>query len=98
MLLLQARKTLSLLSLPLDSTLSQDSSFFALWTDDAPDPPDLATATAIGVLDGTILGNFMIRAFGVDPPVIVVPTLGESGLALLVVLLGLAGAVFLRRL
>lgn len=81
----------------LDDTVSQDRSYFALWAGDPPDPPDLATATVVDVLDGTISGNFLIRGFGTRSQLIDVPALGGAGLALLAALLGLAGAGLVRR-
>lgn len=83
----------------LDTTASQNRSYFALWAGDAPDPPDLASATVVDVLDGAVAGNFLIRGFGtrLPPPLTDVPALGGAGLALLAALLGLAGAVLVRR-
>lgn len=83
----------------LDTTASQNRSYFALWAGDAPDPPDLATATVVDVLDGAVAGNFLVRGFGsgLPPPVVDIPVLGGAGLALLAALLGLAGAVDVRR-
>jgi len=83
----------------LDTTASQNRSYFALWAGDAPDPPDLASATVVDVLDGAVTGNFLIRGFGTQLPVPLedAPALGGAGLALLAALLGLAGAVLLRR-
>jgi hypothetical protein len=48
----------------LDTTMSQNRSWFALWDGDPPDPPQLATADVVDVLDGAVSGNFMIRGFG----------------------------------
>lgn len=83
----------------LDTTASQNRSYFALWAGDAPDPPDLATATVVDVLDGAVTGNFLIRGFGsgLPPSIGDIPVLGGAGLALLAALLGLAGAVQVRR-
>jgi hypothetical protein len=84
----------------LDTTASQNRSYFALWAGDAPDPPDLATATVVDLLDGAAAGNFLIRGFGSGlppPPSEEIPVLGGAGLALLAALLSLAGAVHLRR-
>ncbi len=71
----------------LDTTASLDSSYFALWSDDADDPPELDTAIVIDVLDGTISGNFMIRGFGrlIEAPII--PTLSQWSLLLLAALI-----------
>lgn len=81
-----------------DITASQDRSYFALWTSDAPDPPDLATATVVDVLDGAVSGNFLIRGFGTPIAPSAIPALGGTGLALLAALLALAGAALTRRL
>lgn len=81
----------------LDTTASQGRSYYALWAGDAPNPPDLATATVIDVLDGAAAGNLLIRGFGIPPQAGDVPTLGGAGLALLAALLGVAGAVLARR-
>ncbi len=71
----------------LDTTASQDSSYFALWTDDPPDDPDLGSAIQIEVLDGAVAGNFMIRGFGRPFGVPFIPTLSQWGLMLLAGLL-----------
>ncbi len=81
----------------LDTTVSQDSSYFALWTDDPPDDPDLDSAILIDVLDGAISGNFMIRGFGRPFEIPFIPTLDGVGLALLAAVLGLAGLILTRR-
>lgn len=84
----------------LDTTASQGRSYVALWAGDAPDPPDLGTATSITVLSGVASGNFMIRGFGapvLTPPVTEVPVAGGIGLTLLVTLLALAAILLLRR-
>ena len=78
----------------LDTTVSQDRSYFALWTGDPPNPPDLATASVIDVLDGTTNGNFMIRGFGTASPVVEIPTL--SGFAALLTALLLVGLSWRR--
>lgn len=79
-----------------DSTASQGLSYFALWTGDPPNPPDLATASTVDVLTGAVSGNFMIRGFGTLPS-FVIPTLGEAGLALLTCLLAFQAFRQLRR-
>jgi hypothetical protein len=63
----------------LDTTVSQDRSWFALWTGDPPDPPHLATANVVDVLDGAISGNFMIRGFGRAQPTLTVDKVGSGG-------------------
>lgn len=73
----------------LDVTASQDSSYFALWAGDASNPPDLATATLVDLLDGAAAGNFMIRAFGTLSPVVEVPTLSHWALILMALALGM---------
>ncbi len=81
----------------LDTTASQDRSYFAVWTVDPPDPPDLASADLIVLLDDPISGNFMIRGFGQPFGVPFIPALDGVGLALLAALLGLAGIAAVRR-
>lgn len=81
-----------------DSTMSQLRSYFALWGGDAPNPPDLATASTVDLFAGLDTGNFMIRGFGtqaVAPQF--VPVLDGYGLALLGGILGLAGIFLLVR-
>lgn len=80
----------------LDETASQDRSYFATWTGDPPDPPDLATADTVELLDGAIAGNFMIRGFGSAAPVTAIPIAGGWGLGLLAALLALAGTAAIR--
>ncbi len=79
----------------LDTTASQDSSYFALWSGDPPDDPGLDSAILIDVLDGAISGNFMIRGFGRGFGVPIIPTLSQWGLLLLA---GLVAALAVRRL
>ncbi len=81
----------------LDTTASQDRSYFALWSEDAPEEPDLESAIVVDVLDGDVSGNFMIRGFGRPFGVPFIPTLDGFGLALLAALLGLAGLTLARR-
>ena len=80
-----------------DTTLSQNRSYFAIWTVDPPDPPDLASADLIDLLDGAAAGNFMIRGFGRQFGAPFIPTLDGVGLALLAALLSLAGIAVVRR-
>ncbi|MCP3959464.1 MAG: IPTL-CTERM sorting domain-containing protein [bacterium] len=77
----------------LDTTLDQGRSYFALWIGDADDPPDLAGSDVIALEPG----NFMIRAFGRSAPAVEIPTLGDTGLAVLAVILGLVGVAAARR-
>ena len=81
----------------LDTTDSRDRAWFALWTGDPPPSPELDGAVVIDVLDGAVSGNWMIRGFGTPVPVTEIPTLGDVGLALLVLLLAGAAAARLRR-
>ncbi len=81
----------------LDTTASQGRSWFALWAGDPPPSPDLAGALVVDLLDGAVSGNWMIRGFGVPPPVTAIPTLGHLGLVLLALLLGGAAVRRLRR-
>ena len=61
----------------LDTTASQGSSYFALWANDADNPPTLDTTTVIDVLDGQVSGNFMIRGFGRPFGAPIIPTLSQ---------------------
>ena len=79
-----------------DSTMTQNQSYFALWAGDPPNPPNLSTATDVDLLAGITEGNFMIRGFG-SPQAFPVPAADVSGLALLALLLALAGAVMVSR-
>lgn len=84
----------------LDTTASQNRAWFALWPVDPPDPPDLATASTFGLLDGAVSGNWMIRGFGtpqVLPLAAEIPTVTPAGLALLAAVLALAGAYLAYR-
>jgi len=82
----------------LDTTTSQGRSYFALWAGDAPNPPDLGTATTIALVSGATAGNFMIRGFGAPAPVAVeIPSLGGPGLVLLALALAIAGIILGRR-
>ena len=81
----------------LDTTVTQDRSYFALWSGDADDPPELGTATLIDVLDGAISGNFMIRGFGREFGVPFIPTASTWGLLLLTGLIATFAVWRLRR-
>ena len=81
----------------LDTSMSQNRSWLALWTGDPPEVPDLPADMAVVVLDGNISGNWMIRGFGTTLPAIEIPSLDAAGLAILTVLLALAGATALVR-
>jgi hypothetical protein len=78
----------------LDTTTSQDRSYFALWSGDVPPSPDLASADTVDVLDGQNSGNFMIRGFGVilEP----VPSLSTWGILVLIALVAVAGVSLAR--
>ena len=81
----------------LDTSASQDRSWVALWVGDPPPAPELPADMAVVVLDGAISGNWMIRGFGSSAPVIEVPSLTPTGLAILSLLLALAGLARLTR-
>lgn len=81
----------------LDTDVSQDSSYFALWSADPPAEPELDSAILIDVLDDAISGNFMIRGFGRPFGVPFIPTLSQWGLMLLAGLIA-AFAVWRLRL
>jgi hypothetical protein len=78
----------------LDTTASQDRSYFALWSGDVPPSPDLASADTVDVLDGQNSGNFMIRGFGVilEP----VPSLSRWGILVFIALVAVAGVALTR--
>ncbi len=80
----------------LDTTLSQNRSYIALWAADPPAAPDLSSATTIDVLDGTISGNFMIRGFGTFPRGPAIPLLSPLGMILFIALMALVGIGYLR--
>lgn len=79
-----------------DSNTSQNSSYFAFWAGNAPDPPDLSTADTVDLLTGIASGNFMIRGFGTQATA-PIPTMDNVGLLLLGLFLAIGGAVLLRR-
>jgi len=83
----------------LDTTLSQNRSYVAIWSGDPPASPELNTALAVDLLDGSAAGNLMIRGFGgrAVGQVVSIPVLGGFGLVLLAAALGLAAAVHLMR-
>lgn len=84
----------------IDTSASQGRSWVAVWNGDPPAAPDLPSDNTFQLIDSFVPGNWMIRGFGtpVDAvPVIEVPTLGGLGLALLVLLLAVAGLRFGRR-
>jgi hypothetical protein len=86
----------------IDSTTSQMRSWIGVWSGDPPDPPVLVPVpdSLFAPVDGFVPGNWMIRGFGTPlvPPVnpLEIPT-APGGLALLGVLLALAGAWLLAR-
>jgi len=82
-----------------DTTSSQNKSWVALWAGDPPDPPYLATASLVNLLSDTSAGNFMIRGYGSPwpPKVEPVPAMGGSGLAILVIALGIVSWILLRQ-
>jgi len=47
-----------------DVNAGQGRSYFALWSGEVPDPPELTNTLVIDVMDGAVLSNFMIRGFG----------------------------------
>ena len=81
----------------LDTTTSAGRSWLALWTGDPPAAPELPSDDFLDLIDFLEPGNWMIRAAGTAPPVTEVPTVSSVGLAILVALLGLGGAIQLRR-
>jgi hypothetical protein len=85
----------------IDTTASQGRSWLAIWNSDPPDPPTLPADGLNDLVDRFEPGNWMIRAFGeaTQPqPLPAIPTMGRAGLVVLVVLLAVAGAIFIRRI
>jgi hypothetical protein len=84
----------------LDTTASQTRSWVGIWLADPPDPPVLTPAPDqfLGLVDGFIAGNWMIRGFGSTPSAIDIPTLSGLGSAALIALLILAGGWLVHRL
>ena len=75
----------------LDTGPSQGRSWVATWIDDPPSSPDLPPDGDLLPVDGFQPGNWMIRGFGTEVPTIEVPTLGATGLGVLIALLAGAG-------
>ena len=81
----------------LDVTASQGRSWVGVWSTDPPADLALPADLIFEPIDGTVPGNWMIRGFGSDAPIVVVPTLNTLGLIALSVLLALGGWVVSRR-
>ncbi len=82
----------------LDTTASQGRSWVALWNLDPPLPdPDLPPDLFLDTIDFLEPGNWMIRGYATRAPIVDVPALGPAGLAMLAVVLALAGGWLLRR-
>jgi len=81
----------------LDTTSSQGRSWFAVWAGDPPDPPALPADSANSLIDPFIAGNWMIRAVGTAASASGIPDLQATGILVLVVLIGLGGALLLVR-
>lgn len=84
----------------LDTTAPQGRSWFAVWSGDPPDPPTLPPDQLLVRIDDFLpdaAGNWMIRGFGTGPAVLEIPTLDNIGLAVMALLLALAGVPLLRR-
>lgn len=75
----------------LDTTASQNRSWYAIWTGDVPTTPDLPPDDTLVLLDGALSGNWMIRAFGRRLSPIEIPTLGQGGVLAMIALLMAAG-------
>lgn len=82
----------------IDITASQGRSWLGVWTTDPPADLTLPADLIFEPIDGTIPGNWMIRGFGSEAPVVVVPTLDRLGLLALISLLAAAGLLSHRRL
>jgi hypothetical protein len=73
-----------------DTTASQQRSWFAVWSGDPPEPPELPSDSVMLLVDNALpglAGNWMIRGFGSSAPVLAIPVLGTPGLLILTVLL-----------
>ncbi|MEM7052159.1 MAG: IPTL-CTERM sorting domain-containing protein [Acidobacteriota bacterium] len=81
----------------LDTTVSQERSWFALWSGDPPAQPTLPPDGSIDRIDDVVAGNWMIRARVSQPSAVQVPALGNLGLLLLGGLLAWFGWGLLRR-
>ena len=81
----------------LDTTTDQGRSWVALWTGDPPSVPDLPPDLFLSTIDFLEPGNWMIRGSGTPVPVVTIPTLGRIGLTVLVLFVGLVGAIVVRR-
>lgn len=80
----------------LDTTASENRSWYAIWTGDAPMPPELPPDDTLVLLDGALSGNWMIRGFGRQLSPIEIPTLGHGGMLAMIALL-MAAALWRRR-
>ncbi len=81
----------------LDTTTSQGRSWVALWVDDPPDEPELPPDLFLDTIDFLEPGNWLIRASATAVPIVEVPALGPAGLAVLAMLIALAGGLLVRR-
>jgi hypothetical protein len=81
-----------------DSGPSQERSWLAIWNADPPNPPTLPADNTTILLDEQLpgsAGNWLIRGFGTQVPIVEVPV-DARALTFFVLLLTLAGAVTLR--
>jgi hypothetical protein len=82
----------------IDVTASQGRSWLAVWRGDPPPSPTLPADSIFSTIDAYQPGNWMIRAFG-EPLVLPgIPTVSGTGLAVLVLLMGITGVALLRRM
>lgn len=81
----------------IDTTASQGRSWLAVWSGDPPDPAILPADSIHSTIDGFVAGNWMIRGFGEQLEVSGIPAQTHAGIALLVGLMAIAGALLLAR-
>ncbi len=81
----------------LDTSASQGRSWVGVWSTDPPADLTLPADLIFEPIDGTVPGNWMIRGFGTEAPVVVVPTLHTLGLVGLALLLAGSGLWVSRR-
>lgn len=75
----------------LDTSAPDDRSWVATWTGDPPDPPLLPSDEALFEIGQVVAGDWMIRAYASQTPVVAIPAVGGPGLVLLASLLALMG-------
>lgn len=81
----------------MDVDVSQGRSWLGVWTADPASPPVLPADGLFQPIDGFVPGNWMIRAFGTRILGPAIPTQTTVGIAVLTLLLALAGVKLLLR-